>query len=418
MESSENNHGPSRGRRICAWVALAALMSIHTIAAPKQVMAHFMPWFMAKPFSSVWGWHWTMNHYDPDLFNTNGQREIASWYYPQIGPYDSADPFVLEYQVLLLKLAGVDGVIVDWYGMDNYLDYGVNNQRTLALFNWTRRAGLKFSLCYEDATIKNEVNGFIPSSNAVAHAQQTMLYAETNFFNDPSYLRLNGHPVLLNFGPQYFKSSGDWASVFAVLAASNAPAFFTEDNKLDAGAGAFDWPPMALSQTNGGILTANQLNVYLTQFEQKATAWPAYISSAFPRFHDIYAQAGAQPCLGDLDDNNGATFRSTLQRAMTNTSALVQLVTWNDYGEGTMIEPTAQHLGRDLGVLQNFRRLYLSPGYPGTTNDLLIADRLYHARRKYVGDAIANAEMNRIFSSAIAGNLSDANLKLSGLESK
>src|SRR5947208_8532326 len=99
-----------------------------------------------------------------------------------------------------MKLAGIDGVIVDWYGMDNFYDYGVNNQRTLALFNYTRKAGLKFSLCYEDQTIQQEINGnFITSNAAVSHAQATMLYAQSNFFTDPSFLRLSNGPVLLNF---------------------------------------------------------------------------------------------------------------------------------------------------------------------------------------------------------------------------
>jgi len=119
-------------------------------SAPKPVMVHYMPWFQS-PYSlggSSWGYHWTMNYFNPNVINTNnGEQEIASWYYPLIGPYDSLDPAVLEYHVLLMKLAGIDGVIVDWYGQDNYYDYSINNQRTLALFNYTRKAGLKFSLC-------------------------------------------------------------------------------------------------------------------------------------------------------------------------------------------------------------------------------------------------------------------------------
>jgi hypothetical protein len=224
---------------------------------------------------------------------------------------------------------------------------------------------------------------------------------------------------LLNFGPQYFKNSDTWSAIFSSLAPSNnPPAFFTEDNKLAIGEGAFDWPPMGESQTNNGILTSNQLGSYLTQFEQKAVAWGAYISSAFPRFHDIYAQAGAQPSLGYLDDNNGLTFQSTLQRALTNSSQIVQIVTWNDYGEGTIVEPTTQYGFRDLGVIQNFRRLYLSPDYAGTTNDLTTATRLYNERRAYSSNAIASAELDRIFNDAIAGDLPDANLKLGGLESQ
>ena len=104
-----------------------------------------------------------------------------------------------------MKLSGIDGVIVDWYGMDSFNDYAINNTRTLDLLKYTRKAGLKFSLCYEDSTIKQEVlSGFITAADAMAHAQQTMLYAETNFFTDLSFLRWNTSPVLLNFGPQCF----------------------------------------------------------------------------------------------------------------------------------------------------------------------------------------------------------------------
>src|SRR5205085_150775 len=120
-------------------------------------------------------------------------RQIASWYYPLIGPYDSADPAVLEYHVLLMKLGGIDGVIVDWYGPDDFADYALNNQRTTALFQFTRKAGLKFSVCYEDQTIRQQINaGFIPTRDDLAHAQQAMLYLHTNYMGDESFLRWNG----------------------------------------------------------------------------------------------------------------------------------------------------------------------------------------------------------------------------------
>ena len=55
-------------------------------AATKPIMVYYMPWFTAKPYSETWGWHWTMNHFNPDNVNATGQREIASWYYPLVGP--------------------------------------------------------------------------------------------------------------------------------------------------------------------------------------------------------------------------------------------------------------------------------------------------------------------------------------------
>ena len=359
-----------------------------------------------------------MNYFNPYLTNANGEQEIASWYYPMIGPYDSLDPAVLEYHALLMKLGGIDGVIVDWYGSDNYNDYAVNNQRTLALLTYTRKAGLKFSLCYEDGTIQQEISGnYITAAGAVAHAQQTMLYAQINFFTDASFLRWNNAPVLLNFGPHYFMTNSDWVSIFSVLNATNKPAFFTEDNRLAVGQGAFDWPPMWMSGGGTNVLTTTELQSYLVSFEQKGAGWPAYISSAFPRFHDIYAQANVSPSYGYLDDASGQTLTNALSRAMTNSSAMVQLVTWNDFGEGTIIEPTLDYGYRDLGIIQNLRRQYLDPGFSYHTNDLAMPLRLYHLRKQYGSNPDLAAEMNRIFTNIVSGALATANLQLTGMES-
>jgi len=388
-------------------------------AAAKPLLAYYMPWFVAKPCSSTWGWHWTMNHFNPDIINAFGERQIASWYYPLIGPYDSADPAVLEYHVLLMKLAGVDGVVVDWYGPDDYNDYALNNQRTAALFQFTRKAGLKFCLCYEDQTIQQEVNGrFVAAGDALAHAQQTMLYVQTNYFTDSSYLRWSNQPVLLNFGPQYFKADDQWRTIFSVLQPTNQPAFFTEDHRLPVGAGAFDWPPMWLSQApdTGGVLSESALENYLAAFDQNTAGWPAFISSAFPRFHDIYQQAGVRAYWGYLGDHGGEVLRRTLTRALTNHSAMVQIVTWNDFGEGTVVEPTREYGTRDLGIIQDCRRQYLDPQFSYRTNDLTLASRLYALRRQSATNGVGSGALDRVFGSIVAGDLAAANAKLTELE--
>ena len=403
---------------------LAALLSF-ILAAPgairaasKTVMVYYMPWYTAKPYSDGWGWHWTMNHFNPDTVNASGERQIASWYYPLIGPYDSSDPAVLEYHVLLMKLAGVDGVIVDWYGSANFLDYGINNQATVKLFQFTRKAGLKFSICYEDQTIQHMIDGnYLAAGDAIFHAQQEMLYLQTNFFSDASYLRLKGQPVLLNFGPQHFVMSTNWGDIFSVLVATNQPAFFTEDNRLPVSTGAFSWPPMWMSQVpgTGGVLSGAALKSYLADFDQKAGNWPAFISSAFPRFHDIYQRAGVRNYWGYLGDRHGDTLRETLSRGMTNSSAIVQVVTWNDFGEGSMVEPTQEYGYRDLGIIQDFRRQYLESDFSRNTNDLTMALRFYNLRRQYLTNIVVSAELDRIFTNIVSGKIEVANLQLDQL---
>ncbi|HGE72654.1 TPA: hypothetical protein ENX78_17590, partial [Candidatus Poribacteria bacterium] len=156
----------------------------------KKLLAHYMPWYMSKPFSDRWGWHWTMNHYNPDEIQPNGQRKIASHYYPIIGPYDSGDPDLLECQTLLMKFAGIDGIIIDWYGIKDFYDYDIINRNTQKIIKFLEKAGLKFAICYEDQSIKHMVNeGHISGQEAIKHGQETMLWLQENFFNNQNYLK-------------------------------------------------------------------------------------------------------------------------------------------------------------------------------------------------------------------------------------
>ena len=68
---------------------------------------------------------------------------------------------------------------------------------------------------------------------------------------------------------------------------------------------------------------------------------------------------------------------------MTNASTYVQIVTWNDFGEGTVVEPTKEYGYRDLGIIQDFRRQYLNPGFAYDTNHLVLASRLFNLRRNH-----------------------------------
>ena len=398
---------------------LTSLLASSAFASSKLLLVYYRPWFVAKPFSPVWGWHWTMDHFDPDKIDASGQRQIASWYRPLIGPYDSADPVVLEYHVLLMKLAGIDGVVVDWYGPDNFLDYAVNNQRAREICRFAQKAGLQFALCFEDQSIQHQVAArSLAPADALVHARQILLYAQTNFFRDPGYLRLANRPVLLNFGPQFFKEDGQWESIFSVLESTNQPAFFTEDFSLTTGLGAFDWPPMWLSLAGGtrGVLSIAALQDYLAKFEDRAKTWPAFISSAFPRFHDIYENARVRDSWGYLGDSKGFTFRQTLSRALKNNSTIAMVVTWNDFSEGTMVEPTVEYGFRDLSIIQEQRRLCLDAAFPYQTNDLALALRFYHLRRQSVTETKLARELDQVFANLTSGKLETARLKLNQLE--
>ena len=376
------------------------------------LMAHYMPWYQTPAVTGSWGWHWTMNHFNPNQKDASGQPSIASHYHPLTGPYDSSDDALLEYQVLLMKLSGIDGVIVDWYGFENFWDYGVINDSTRKLFQYVKKAGLRFAICYEDVTIKNmKENAHLKATDAYTHGQQVMRYMQNNWFGDEAYLKIDGRPVLFVFGnPPYFKQSSDWATLFSVL--KTAPILISEDAPLPPAAPAsFPWPPM--SMTRSSELTQNTLSSYLTSFYQKAKSWDYHIASAFPGFHDIYKEAGVSAGYAYLDTRSGETFRYTLQVALDSHPDVIQLVTWNDYGEGTNIEPTTEYGYQYLEIVQDTRRASIDKTFPFTASDLSIPLQIFNLRQKYKGDADMNASLDQAFQAVISGRLGTAEAILS-----
>jgi hypothetical protein len=376
-------------------------------------LAHMMPWYQSRPVSGKWGWHWTMNHFNPDRTGSDGRREIASHYYPLTGPYDSGDPDLLEYQTLLMKLAGIDGILVDWYGNEDYRDYGTLHEATTALFEAVGRAGLGFAVVYEDQTVKHMVNdGHLAGSQALAYGKTVMRFMDENWFSDPRYVKLAGRPLLLTFGPQYYFNSSDWESLFSSL--SSDPLFFTLDNRLSpAAAGAYPWPPMSRSNADG-ILTQDALNRYLSQFYTMAETWDFLVAGAFPGFHDIYEEAGQGEGYGVLDDQNGETFRSTLQAAMDRNPDVIQLITWNDYGEGTMIEPTIENGYRELETVQD-QKIRIDPSFHFNHEDLRLPLKVWNFRKSRPGDASVRSVLDRAFGLLTAGDASKASAVLDSL---
>jgi hypothetical protein len=339
-----------------------------------QFLAHYMPWFESKPFSGVWGWHWTMGRFDPERSAPDGRRDVASHYYPLIGPYDSTDPDVLEYHTLLMRIAGIDGVIADWYGSEDVNDYAMIHRRTVLLFDAAGRRGLRFAVCYEDRVLRvmAERKKLTPTK-VVEHGRTHLLFCQENWFERPSYVTWEGKPLLLVFGPDYL-SSTQREAVFSGMRRPSAD--FSLHERRPPAIGSFAWPPMWASKD--GVLDAKGLDAYLDRFYRQEGP---KIGCAFPGFHDIYKQAGVQPSHGYLDARNGETFRHTLGRAVASGSPIVQFATWNDFGEGTCIEPTREYGYRYLEAIQEARRRPHGETSPFRPDDLRLPLRIYSLRK-------------------------------------
>jgi hypothetical protein len=349
--------------------------------APTRILAHYMPWYTAKPYSPIWGWHWTMGTFDPEG-PKDARATLAPYYHPLIGPYDSGDPDVLEYHALLMKLAGIDGVVIDWYGTVDFLDYGVNQRNCGSFVEQAARTGLEFAICYEDQTIPKLVKaGRLEAGKRLEHAVREIGWLRADWFATPSYLKINGQPHLLSFG-QDGLSDLEWEKVAAARPITFL--YLSEHRRRNAAAGAFDWPSPRI-----GLKAQDQ-------FYEEAARWPVGIAVAYPRFHDIYEQAKVHASWGHIDDDDGKTLAVTLEKALRSGLPLVQISTWNDWGEGTMVEPSTEFGYRDLEVVQRLRRRFIEPGFVGEPEDLRLPHRLYILRKAAQDRTLLAQELDRV----------------------
>ncbi len=310
-----------------------------------KIYAHYMPWFETPESADngSWGIHWTMATKNPFVIDSTGKREIAAYYYPLIGPYASSDEDVLEYHLLLMKYSGIDGVLIDWYGTIDLFDYPANFRNTEALVNMVDKTGLSFGICYEDRTVQIAFDNAV-ITDKISAAQEDMAYLESDFFSDKNYIKINDKPLLMIFGPETFHSEDDWTQIFSNL--NPSPCFITLWYKAgDAGDNA-----------SGEYAWVYQDNSHLDNFySSQKSKFDVVFGGAYPGFKDFYSEGGWGESFGwEIEMNDGETLETTLNKAKSKGIENLQLITWNDFGEGTMIEPTLEFGYTMLEIMQEF----------------------------------------------------------------
>jgi len=360
---------------------------------PQKVLVHYMPWFETPATNGgKWGLHWTMANQNPNLIvNTaTGQRQIASNYYPLIGPYASSDPAVTEYHLLLMKYCGIDGLLIDFYG-NGANDLPLLLRNTNAIIPHISEAGLTFGVVFEDQF-----------DATITAARANMGYVAANYIPQAHYQKINNKPLIGVFGPQKYKTQAEWTTILDTL--HTDPTFLTlwyQNSQAGSNAdGEFSW---VYSDSTAGLK-----NFY----QNRAGTLPTAIGSAWPGFESFYAKGGWGGPSWTIKPADGQTLSQTLALAKQYSTkmAALQLVTWNDFGEGTMLEPTLQTGYTYLKQIQAFT------GVAFTQTELDLIHRLYVLRGRFSGNNLAQQACNRVYSSFTQLKVTEAQRVIDSLE--
>ena len=396
-----------RGTLIAAFALTASFMGLRAThaqtgdaaeaSAPKRLLMHYMPWYEAPDTRGRWGEHWTgwQQQHDPEKLDGRGLPDIWSKFHPLIGPYDSTNAHVLECQLLQMKIAGIDGVIADWYGISSAADYPPIHNATQALFATAGRLGMEFAVCFEDRTVQFQLeHGQLDEGEIQAHFVETFTWMEEAWFGAEHYARVDGQPLVLTFGPIHVKDAEPWQA--ALGAVSPRPTLFALHHlwRSIGADGGFTW--VHKDTWKGFPDDEAYVDRMQAVFDYTSSNPAEVITSVTPGFHDVYDTS-----YGYLPHRGGETLRESLAAAMASESDIAQLVTWNDYGEGTMFEPTHEFGYLFLEIVQEARAEEIGESFTFVASDLRLPARLFSLRN--AGD-VPSAQLDAISEALVQGD--------------
>jgi PKD repeat protein len=251
--------------------------------------------------------------------------------------YISTDTLQIQKQVNDMVSRGLDGAIIDWYGRGTFNKHYVSYDQTTQSFMHESELhpGFHFAITHDSGALKT------CAATLGCDVTQTLIddlnYANVTYVGSPAYLTYGGRPVIYFFGHEAY--SIDWTRVRAGVAGNpmfifrNASGFSKAQSN-----GAFSWvAPETVTATN--LMALSYLDNY---YKTAITSFPSAYSSGsgYKGFNDTLALWGSNRI---IDQQCGQTWLQTLAEAGKYYSATrqmlgIQIVTWNDYEEGSEIE--------------------------------------------------------------------------------
>ncbi len=277
-------------------------LSVHSLlyaGATTKVFVHLMPWF-------------------------DGTKHM------NVG-YNSGDPAQVRRQVEDMISRGLDGAVVYWAGPNNqFIDNAVLTLKQQA----EAHPGFQFAVSEDSAALNSAAaaNNCAVTDELIADLN----YIANQFETSPAYLRINGQPVVFFFGQDSYYV--DWNRVQASVLGSPLFLFRGSGGLMRPQAqGGFQWVDINSKDPLDPQLTAQDT------FYSQAVQTPGRVvfGSAYKGFNDALAPWGLDRI---VSQRCGQTWLATFAEIAKFYSAAkqlsgLQLVTWNDYEEGTAIEP-------------------------------------------------------------------------------
>ncbi|WP_083338918.1 glycoside hydrolase family 99-like domain-containing protein [Chromobacterium sphagni] len=334
-------------RWLPAW--MLALGAVSSWAGPYQVGVYYFP-----------GWR----------DNTPGSPSMHPWdpikLYPErkplLGWYREGDDNIMRQQLDWMAAYGIQYVVFDWYmgppGNTVYLDHALQ-----AYLRAPERADVKFSLLWAN-------HSRFPAS--LADWDGLVRYWSANYFPRPEFLKIDGHPVLFVFSADMLeaqaKTFGQTTQSLLARAQSIVQAAGGQSVQFIAGTGA-SAPFISATAKAEGYSGFSAYNYQQGPADTHMSHSYAELDQGYRAQWQLFAQKADLPLIvpatsgwdkrpwggttadrqHDNSESSPEQFRQHLQAARARMDSgpwqsrkYAVICCWNEYGEGSFIEPTEQ----------------------------------------------------------------------------
>lgn len=263
--------------------------------------------------------------------NTKVYAHLMLWFggtnHMNVG-YSSTDAAQVHRQINDMISRGINGVVIDWYGTGTSND--IDKATKLVMAEAETHPGFTFAIMIDQGAIQwYSCKGCSPQQALVADLQ----YIEQTYFPSPAYMKWDGRPVVTNFNID-LSYSVDWNAASAAL--STQPQFVFQNNDGFGHVlsdGSYSW--VMPTQANYGLNYLDSFYATGLSFGSEQT-----VGATYKGFNDTLAPWGSHRVMGQQCGQTWLQTFSELNSRFDSGKQLpaLQLVTWNDYEEGTEIE--------------------------------------------------------------------------------
>jgi len=303
--------------------------------------------------------------------------QFGSTYTPLLGKHDTTDPIVVNKHIDWATGHGIDFFAVSWPGLRSWLSKRPHMIENLenGLLKSSLIDQIKFVIFFEPSYLEEE----LPNVNKREAYFKDIKYIISNYFKNSSYLKINEKPVIIHYNVRLLYKISDNPSdiigqvreisnnsgynlryigeVFLPSIPGMAPWLPPREELLEKLDGLTNWIVFRPWENNVGGEKSweeflSDINIYYPEWKkyaQRYNIW--FIPLTAPGFDDRYCSWGSKTVLPkDMDK-----FKKFLDISLLNMqgSKLMLIATWNDWCEGTNIEPSIETGFKELIVIKD-----------------------------------------------------------------